>query len=248
MMTVDSQPPVASPQPSAPTPPEAGEPGLQPAELALYDKLRELRRTSAAEASARAGSLVPLFTILSNACLRDVARQRPVDLAALCFVRGIGKAKSAAYGVRLLEVLHSQAPKLDLGLRGADAVAATRLRVPAKLAPGEQPAREQAFAAFATGASLAEVQTLTGRAETTVAGYLAAYLDERGVTEPEPWLDAATCARVLQVAATQEDARLRPLFEALAKTVPYPALRVALAIGRNRARKPYWPPSGGPTR
>jgi DNA helicase-2/ATP-dependent DNA helicase PcrA len=48
---------------------------------------------------------VPAFVVFDNAVLRDLARARPMTLAALARVRGIGPAKLERYGAEVLAVL-----------------------------------------------------------------------------------------------------------------------------------------------
>ncbi|MFZ4576938.1 MAG: HRDC domain-containing protein [Myxococcota bacterium] len=102
---------------------------LTPAEVALYDFLRATRRELAAERTASLGFRVPLFTVLTNAALREIARLRPCNSAALLRIRGIGPAKLATYGDRVLETLDRHAEALGLNRLEEEAVAAAWVRV-----------------------------------------------------------------------------------------------------------------------
>jgi ribonuclease D len=127
---------------------------LAPAEVALYDFLRATRRELAAERTAALGFRVPLFTVLTNAALREVARLRPCNSAALLSIRGIGPAKLAAYGDRVLETLDRHAEALGLNRLPEEAVAAAWVRVvkASKLAGGQERVAR-------VGASTTEVAT-----------------------------------------------------------------------------------------
>jgi len=70
-----------------------------PAGDPLFDALRELRRSLAAEAG------VPPYVIFHDATLREMAKTRPATLAALGEVGGIGSRKLAAYGETFLAVI-----------------------------------------------------------------------------------------------------------------------------------------------
>lgn len=61
---------------------------------ALYESLRALRRTLAAERG------VPAFVIFGDAALRDMARRRPRTLAEFRAVHGVGAQKLREYGPR----------------------------------------------------------------------------------------------------------------------------------------------------
>lgn len=70
-----------------------------PAGDPLFDALRELRRSLAAEAG------VPPYVIFHDATLREMAENRPATLAALGEVGGIGSRKLAAYGEAFLATI-----------------------------------------------------------------------------------------------------------------------------------------------
>jgi ATP-dependent DNA helicase RecQ len=68
-------------------------------EVALFERLRVLRREIAAERG------VPPYVVFHDATLRELARLRPATTSQLLAVRGIGEAKAADYGERLLAFL-----------------------------------------------------------------------------------------------------------------------------------------------
>ena len=49
------------------------------------------------------------------------------------------------------------------------------------------------------------------------------------ISAPEPWVDAATFARVMAAARIVGIEKLRPLFETLEENVTYDAIRIAVA-------------------
>lgn len=65
----------------------------------LFDALRELRRSLAAEAG------VPPYVIFHDATLREMAETRPASLAQLGEVGGVGSRKLAAYGEAFLATI-----------------------------------------------------------------------------------------------------------------------------------------------
>ena len=72
---------------------------LDPADAALFDALRALRRELAAEAQ------VPPYVIFHDATLREMAHLRPASHAELGDIPGIGARKLEAYGDYFLDVI-----------------------------------------------------------------------------------------------------------------------------------------------
>ncbi|MFM6949956.1 MAG: DNA helicase RecQ [Novosphingobium sp.] len=73
--------------------------GINPVGDPLFDALRELRRSLAAEAG------VPPYVIFHDATLREMALARPANLAQLGEIGGVGARKLAAYGDAFLNVI-----------------------------------------------------------------------------------------------------------------------------------------------
>lgn len=77
---------------------------LNPADFALFSKLREVRK-QLAEADG-----LPVYAVFTNEQMAQVAQLRPRTPSALQAIEGIGEAKTARYGARLLEVVE---PKVE---------------------------------------------------------------------------------------------------------------------------------------
>jgi len=75
---------------------------VPPQDLALFNALRGLRAELAREQN------VPAFVIFHDSTLRNIAEQRPDDMATLARVGGIGGSKLSRYGERLLDVVREQ--------------------------------------------------------------------------------------------------------------------------------------------
>ena len=91
----DTQLPTARKSKSRRTPSE-----IAPHDEPLWEALRECRRQLAAEHN------VPPYVVFHDATLKQMAAERPADLAALLTIGGVGQAKLARYGERFLAVLH----------------------------------------------------------------------------------------------------------------------------------------------
>src|SRR3546814_17845215 len=76
---------------------------LSPAELPLFDALRELRTRLARDQS------VPPYVIFHDTTLHGIHRQRPSTRDELAPVRGIGGPKRSRYGVQVPEAIDARA-------------------------------------------------------------------------------------------------------------------------------------------
>ncbi len=199
----------------------------------LFDALRKLRRQKADEKG------LPPFIIFGDATLRDMARRRPSSLAAMRHVHGVGDKKLADYGAEFVALIveHCQSNQLPLD-DPAEFQDDTFDDLPETPAPepesrSNSKTKSAAFALFATGKSIEEVQQATGRARSTTFQYLAEFVQEHHITDLSPWLDDATFARICQTGLKVGTERLKPIFEALDGQVPYDEIRLALECLRN---------------
>jgi ATP-dependent DNA helicase RecQ len=70
-----------------------------PAQGALYERLRELRKRLANEQG------LPPYVIFHDATLREMALRRPLTLAQFADLPGVGQAKLARYGESFINAL-----------------------------------------------------------------------------------------------------------------------------------------------
>ena len=97
---------------------------LSPADFTLFAKLRDWRKG----VSEKDG--VPVYAVLTNEQLSAIAVKRPLGLAALRDIDGLGEAKAAKYGEAVLSLVATA--------KGADAVAAAPGSVGMEAAPPPQ--------------------------------------------------------------------------------------------------------------
>ncbi|WP_433200899.1 DNA helicase RecQ [Nocardia sp. CA-107356] len=72
---------------------------LAPADVPVFEKLREWRAVTAKEQG------VPAYVVFHDATLREIAARKPANLSELGTVGGVGENKLAKYGEGVLEVL-----------------------------------------------------------------------------------------------------------------------------------------------
>ena len=72
---------------------------LSTEDFSLFLRLKELR-TSLSESAG-----VPVYAVFTNEQLAEIVRTKPVSLANLQEIRGIGEAKAKSYGQAFLDLL-----------------------------------------------------------------------------------------------------------------------------------------------
>jgi ATP-dependent DNA helicase RecQ len=199
----------------------------------LFEALRLLRRQIAVQHN------VPPFIVFSDTTLRDLARQRPTTLAGFRQVHGIGDKKTTEYGAIFLEAIASHAAEHGLSTNVAATAASNAASRESRRPEGDHEAvslsaaRQTAFELFRQGKSQAEVCQAVSRAPSTISQYLVEFINQTELSDPFPWVDHATFARVREARRGMPDDRLKPLFDALEGTVTYDAIRIAMACLRN---------------
>ncbi len=85
--------------------PAADQDAPLPAEEALFQRLRTLRKSLADEQA------VPPYVVFADAALRAMARDRPRSLTAFAAIPGVGARKLDRYGARFVELIRDEAPE-----------------------------------------------------------------------------------------------------------------------------------------
>jgi ATP-dependent DNA helicase RecQ len=188
----------------------------------LFETLRKLRREIAAERG------VPPFVLFNDATLRDMARVRPGSSQALLRIRGIGERKSADLGTQFLEAIASYCGAQGLSLNNSvDDDGPGR----AAQSKGRRPndAKETAFEMFSRGESIERVAEKTGRAPSTVCGYLVEFIQTRQGQQITAWVDEETVNKVTDAAEDLGTDYLKPIYERLNQKVSYDHIRIVIA-------------------
>ncbi|MEQ1934238.1 MAG: helix-turn-helix domain-containing protein, partial [Fimbriimonadaceae bacterium] len=82
---------------------------------------------------------------------------------------------------------------------------------------------------FAQGLALADIAQRVGLRPTTVAGYLATWIQENRPDDISCWVTNEVYERVKGALSASEDGRLKPIHEALNEEVPYEQIRFVKA-------------------
>jgi ATP-dependent DNA helicase RecQ len=183
----------------------------------LFESLRALRREIAEEHG------VPAYVVFGDATLRDLARVRPGSEATFLDVRGVGERKLKELGPRFLS--HIAAYSREHGLQ-LDAAIGGRPR-PDRRRSGSD-TRHTALEMFARGSTVEHVAAATGRAPTTVWGYLDDFIASQRPERLDAWVDQRTYRAVAEAVAEVGTAYLKPIFEHLGGAIPYEHIRLVV--------------------
>ena len=157
-----------------------------------------------------------------------MARVRPSTPQTFRNVHGVGEKKLADLGPQFIAAIVTYCAENDLEMdQDATGSSGQAIVVPKNSRPNPQ--RDKAMAMFGEGAAIDEVAKATGRAVSTVSGYLVQYIEMHKPQNVRPWVDEAT----YEVVATAMDEvgteGLRPIFEHLDEQVPYETIRIVAA-------------------
>ena len=194
----------------------------------LFDELRRLRQETAATQN------VPAYIVFSDAALRDMARRRPSTPTGFRVIKGVGDKKLADHGAAFVACITAYCRANELAMDVEPEVVQRTTPRPARTKSQLNMSAVEAFKFFRRGDRVEQVARQMDRAISTVIGYLAQYIDHEKITDPSPWVDAATVQRVIQAARQVDTCYLRPIFELLDGQVSYEQIRITLACERNR--------------
>lgn len=189
------------------------------ADVELREYMREWRRMTAKEQG------VPAYVVLHDTSLDEVCRLKPLSIAQLLDITGIGERKADMYGQKILAALK----------RYRDGERASALPEK-KTAPAIETLR-----LLSEGKSFEEIAQIRGRQMSTVVNAIAG-LVENGEVEFRPeWIDRNRLA-VIEAACAKADVaqleRLRSLKDALPPEITYEEIRLVVArLRRERSQQ-----------
>jgi ATP-dependent DNA helicase RecQ len=179
----------------------------------LFELLRNLRREIAQEKG------IPAFSIFGDAALRDMARKRPTTEQAFLQVSGVGEKKCADYADQFLPVIQKH-----LGHEGGGRK---------RKASWDTLRRSEAFGLFEQGWGLEEVAEHFRKRPAQVARLLQAYIQEKGLTDPTPWIDPGL-ADDISIAVDAIGFRpIEAIFERLNREVDVEIIQLVIACMKN---------------
>jgi ATP-dependent DNA helicase RecQ len=189
----------------------------------LFDALRSLRRKYAEERG------VPPYVIFSDATLRELARVRPSSLEKMRMVYGIGDKKLEEYGSAVLAEIDRHCQEQNQTRDCASTAPATPI-IPPKSISSRPPSSEKqsAMKLFRAGKGVPEIAKQTGRAISTIYGYLCEFVRDEQPVSIEPWVEPNTYRLISDTIDTLRPQSLKPVFVALDGKVSYDEIRIVM--------------------
>jgi ATP-dependent DNA helicase RecQ len=182
---------------------------------ALRELLREWRREISREQNT------PAFVVMHDTTLDEICRVRPVSIAALMEVVGIGERKAELYGRQILDVLK----RFREGARAAIAQGKS-----------EKPI-DQTMRLLSKGHTLDEIAEIRGRRRSTIVS-MVSDLIERGLVEFQPgWVEQSRRETIENVCTEIGLDQLTPLKEALPAEFTYDEIRLVVSYLRTLSDK-----------
>jgi len=209
----------------------------------LFDTLRVLRREIAREKD------VPAYIVFDDAALRDMARRRPSSIEGFLQVAGVGQNKAKQYGDRFVATIREHARSHDLDLdvdptirsvpkpsrmrkhsRGVDKHSSRTRKGPQSTV---DIVRGVAYGRFDRGESVSDVAAVIEKRPGIVRKYLLDYINDKGLTSPEPWVDGALFQRVAEIARQTGIARPMKILKELNGDAAHDDVQIAIACLKN---------------
>ena len=165
---------------------------------------------------------MPAYIILHDTTLEELCRRRPVNLAELMQVPGIGERKADVYGAEILQVLRNY---------GAGA------RATAKVAREPAPA-EQTLRLLNEGRSFEEIARIRARQISTIVCTVASLIETGQVKLDPKWISPDAQPLIEAACLKQGVERLKDIKEAVPPYVSFEDIRLVVAQMRaeNRVR------------
>ena len=196
----------------------------------LFDELKRLRHETAAAQN------VPAYIVFGDATLRDMARRRPSTSEGFRHVKGVGEKKLADHGQAFVERITAYCYANQVPMDVEPGPIAEAPQRPRRVKSGPSAAATRAFPFFRQGHSIQQVAEQMKRATSTVFGYLAEFIRHEKITDPSPWVDAATVQRVAEAARRVGTERLKPIFETLGGQISYEQIRIVVLCLKEAAK------------
>ena len=189
----------------------------------LFDRLCELRADF-----ARQGN-VPVHVVFSDNSIKDMAKRRPSTATAFRLILGVSQQKQTDYGDKFLTAINSHCQTNGVAMDVKPA--ASTPTKPRNLTASAL----EAFPFFQQGMAIEDVAEKIGKAVSTTSGYLDKYIAHHKITDPSPWVDAATAKLIFAAIDKVGIGPLKPIFVELNEQVDYNQIRIVLSCRKAQA-------------
>jgi len=195
----------------------------------LFDTLRVLRRKMATERR------VPAYIVFGDASLRDMARRRPSTVEGFLEVTGVGQAKARQYGEEFVATIseycrsHNLDGDVDVTIRPVPKPGRRANPRGYRSRSTLNLMKQLAYERFGRGESITAVSDTIEKKPEIALKYLLEYIAQKKLTDPEPWVDAATFARIAGAAKQEGTARIMAIMKGLNGSVDFDQIKISLA-------------------
>ena len=204
---------------------KAARSGEIPCDAGLFQQLRTLRKELADAAN------VPPYVVFSDVTLRHIAREYPLEGAALLRIPGVGEKKLADYGPPFLQAVRAWLAENDRQTFAPLAPAAPAARTASVM----NDSAALTFEYFNAGKSILEIARLRELAETTIETHLAQAVQAGESLDPRAFYGEAEENEMRAALDGYEEEALKPVYEQLGGRISYGKLRIFRAFENRRA-------------
>lgn len=178
----------------------------------LFESLRSLRRTLAQQQG------VPPYVIFNDATLEEMAATKPLNDEDFRAIQGVGDLKLKRYGDTFIQAIRQFS--LEKSRQGSRVKGSTQLETLERLQEGM---------------SIQEIAAERQMAEDTVVSHVIHWLEHGEVIQTDHLLEKEILQRIDEaVEDPAEPLKLGELYASLNEEIPYPALKLGLAILKNQ--------------
>jgi ATP-dependent DNA helicase RecQ len=176
-------------------------------EDALFEALRELRKQIADSKG------VPPYIVFSDATLKEMAKNTPVNYQEISLISGVGEVKLKEYGQVFIDEIHGQIKKSKFN----SSVVKGKTYI-------------ETYQLLQEGKTVAHIAKIKGIQEVTVYSHLAFLFEKRLLSDINPYLNEEEMIKIEgAVKAVGSTESLRPIFNALDEEVSYGKIRLYLS-------------------
>jgi ATP-dependent DNA helicase RecQ len=207
--------------------PKAQSSGLY-ADMALYEKLRQLRKEIADKQK------VPPFVVFSDATLNAMCIKLPLTRETLLGVPGVGKFKLEKYGDRFIDLINEYVSGKNIIVPEADSIEVEKGR---NAKEKKKDTKLITYEMYTSGKTLSEICEERELSQVTIEGHLIECLEKGLSLEYECFIPKDMEPEIMQAIEIHGTEKLKPIKEALPPEITYTAIKFAVWKYKSRTTK-----------
>ncbi|MCU0797930.1 MAG: DNA helicase RecQ [Akkermansiaceae bacterium] len=196
-------------------------------DLALFDRLRALRKQLADAAS------VPPYVVFSDVALRHMARDYPTTDAAFLRIPGVGERKLTDYGQAFIGLIGAFLENHERRTFASLTGIAPFPPKPPK--PATNPTAQVTLELYRAGKSIAEIAKERGLVESTIESHLATAIAQGEPLDPRSFYTESEEQEVRAALEGYTEEALKPVFDHLGGRISYGKIKLFRAFQARQA-------------